>query len=805
MKKLVLLSTALLLLAGFVQADPRFTTTGNPPANVFTDPSAVSFTLADGGTTQAYQWQATDWQGTTVASGDCAATDSGKITLPALPLGFYRLIATVSGTQVAKTSFALVIDPGTRSTSPDCPYNLDSAQTSVLSVTRKFNPYQPGNDYEVLSNLVKLAGVPMSRERLSWPATNPSPGVFQFKGYDDTINNLATRGVKLCDMFTFAPKWSNGDLQSLPRDLQSLYNFAKAVSSHYQSQVPAWEFWNEPDDMYCLDSAWDFASAQKAAFAGFRSGNPAAKVLIGANATSPTPRFVEVVLQNDAANFFDAYNFHTYVSAGALNQVISEKQALLKKYGISTKPLWLTEIGLQNEGPGGLAADVPGQNLREHDPNQEMEQARFMVYAMITGQARGLSRLFFFVLPPYNEQDGGKVWGLLTWDWTVKPAYVALANLTSQLGAASYLGPINLGSGVAGWLFERKNDQVIVSWSDTEQDIDLPAVPTSAVDIMGKSTAVKSTTVHISQNPQYFTGFHRLKPTPMLGNPSISKPDSPTIDHNLVLSIRFGTDVKILNRISADFSSQPTHNADLLVSNFSSTTRTYTPANSSQSITVGSLPDSVSVPGGKTVVVPITAGLSSPDATTCYLRLAGSDEAGDVSPLFVPVNSPGDPFSDAKAVALPANEPAAWVSSASGAMVAKADSDESAVQFLVHYPAGASRWIYPKFDLAGRKISLAKTIGLSFEVRLLTPPDPSKVNKAYLMVNTMKNGKAGNFQFSFKPNAPWKKVSFVWDRDAPNGFDPSIANAIKIGMNPLVDDFAYEVRNVTIYYDATGN
>jgi hypothetical protein len=740
-----------------------------------------------------------------VASGDCAAADAGEITLPELPPGFYRLSASVNGAEIAKTSFAVVINPDSRHTRFDCPYNLDSAQTSVLYLTRKFNPLQPKNDYDVLSDLVKLSGVPMSRERLSWPTTNPSPGVYQFGGYDDTINKLADRGVQVLDMFTFAPTWSNGDLKSLPRDLQSLYSFAKAVSAHFQKQVPAWEFWNEPDDNYCLDSAWDFASAQKAAFAGFRAGDPGAKVLIGANATSPTPKFVEVALQNGAGDFFDAYNFHTYVSAGALNQVISEKQALLKKYGLSTKPLWLTEIGLQNEGIGGDPANVPGQNLREHDAAQEMEQARFMVYSMITGQARGLARLFFFVLPPYNEQDGGKVWGLLRWDWTVKPAYVALANLTAQLGDASFLGPISLAPGVAGWLFERKNDQVIVAWADTAQDIELPAAATSKVDLMGKTTALKSTTVSVDQNPQYFEGLHQLKPTPTVGHPSISKPDAPNLDHDLVLAIRFGSDVKILNRIAADLSGGTPHSADLLVNNFSATERTFTPSDSSQNVTVTGLPASVTVPPGKTVTVPIKVSLASQDASMCYLRLAGKDEAGDVSQIYVPVKPPGDPFALAKAVVLEANGPGAWVSSASGTMVAKKDAEEQAVQFAVHYPQGAARWIYPKFDLTNRKISFAKSIGISFEVRLLDPADPSKVNKAYLMANTLKNGKANNFQFAFKANAPWKKISFVWDQDAPNGFDPATVNAIKIGMNPLVDDFTYEVRNVTIYYDAPAN
>jgi len=797
-----ILATILLLAltATLGTAAPRFTPQGNVPANVFTEPATCAFTLSDGSSTSAYHWQVEDWTGTAMASGDCSDADAGKVTLPSLPLGFYRIHASVNGTEIAKANFAIVVDPAKRQVNPDCPYCLDSAQTSVLYQTRKFNPWQPGNDYDVLSELVRLSGAPMSRERLHWPTTNPSPGKFDFSGYDDTVNKLASRGIHVCDMFTAAPTWSLGDLKSVPRDLQSLYSFTKAVSNHFASQVGAWEFWNEPDDMYCMDSAWDFASAQKAAFAGFRAGSPNVKVLIGANANSPTPKFVEVALQNDTGNFFDAYNFHTYVSAGALNQVISEKQAILKKYGLATKPIWLTEIGLQNEGIGGEPANVPGQSLREHDAMQEMVQARFMVYAMVTGQVRGLARLFFFVLPPYNEQDGGKVWGLLRWDWTVKPAYVALANLTAQLGNASYLGPIDLGSGVAAWLYQRKDDQVIVAWSDAAHDVELSTSASSMVDIMGKSTPLTSTASQVDQNPRYFTGLHGLKPTPAVGIPSISKPDSPTLDHNIVLSIRFGSDVKILNRIAADLTGE-SHSADLLVSNFSDTARTFTPENSSQNITVTDLPASVSVPAGKTVTVPLKVALTSQDATLCYLRLSGQDEAGTISPLFVPVQPPGNPFGAARAVVLEANTPGAWISSASGVMTAAKDTAEDAVQFMVHYPSGASRWIYPKFDLWGRKISLAGSLGVSFEVRILSPQDASKVNKAYLMANTISNGKAGNFQFAFKSDIVWKKINFVWAQDAANGFDPATVNAIKIGMNPLVDDFAYEVRNVTVYYD----
>ena len=78
---------------------------------------------------------------------------------------------------------------------------------------------------------------------------------------------------------------------------------------------------------------------------------------------------------------------------------------------------------------------------------------------------------FLFSLHPVNERDRTKAWGLLRWDYSAKPAYVALANLTWQLEGARYVGALNPAEGVRGFLYQMPDgSQTLVFWSESELD-----------------------------------------------------------------------------------------------------------------------------------------------------------------------------------------------------------------------------------------------------------------------------------------------------------------------------------------------
>ena len=109
-------------------------------------------------------------------------------------------------------------------------------------------------------------------------------------------------------------------------------------------------------------------------------------------------------MQNGVGDYMDAFNFHVYSRLEEYPSIVAEKREFLTRYGQEHKPMWLTENGLRVEGEGKEDPIVPGSNLWEHDPQQELMQAELMVKANVLMHALGVDKNFFFVFPPYNEQ-----------------------------------------------------------------------------------------------------------------------------------------------------------------------------------------------------------------------------------------------------------------------------------------------------------------------------------------------------------------------------------------------------------------
>ena len=161
---------------------------------------------------------------------------------------------------------------------------------------------------------------------------NPSPDEFTWQPYEANAALLASHHVSVLDVVHDAPLWSKDTLSSLPRDLLALYKFTENAASHLGTSVSEWEFWNEPDTAaYCADSAWDFASAQKAAYLGWKHGHPGTRILLGSSAIHPGSRFFDVAMENLGGNYFDIYNLHAYGSLEEYPVMFQEARGLLDK------------------------------------------------------------------------------------------------------------------------------------------------------------------------------------------------------------------------------------------------------------------------------------------------------------------------------------------------------------------------------------------------------------------------------------------------------------------------------------------
>jgi hypothetical protein len=167
---------------------------------------------------------------------------------------------------------------------------------------------------------------------------------------------------------------------------------------------------------------------QKAAYLGFKAGDPDVTVCWNVYTTSPTTQHTQGLMANEAWSYFDTYNIHTYDWAHDYERLWAPA-----RQAACGKPIWVTEAdrGLKFVGP------EPWCELSQED---EIRKARYIAQSYASSLYAGSVRHFHFILGNYYETNNGVQFGLLRKDMTPRPAYVALAAVGRLLAGAKCLG-----------------------------------------------------------------------------------------------------------------------------------------------------------------------------------------------------------------------------------------------------------------------------------------------------------------------------------------------------------------------------
>ena len=648
----------------------------------------------------------------------------------------------------------------------------------------------------------------MIRDRLKWREVNPEPGIYKWGRYETNAALLSERGIAVLGMFHDAPSWAKEGLKSLPHDLMATYEFCKAAAQKFSGQILAWEFWNEPDLMsFNQDPSWDLAAAHKAAYLGFKAGDPNVDVLIASNCQHSAMKMYELLLQNGVGDYMDVFNFHFYGPLEEYQQTVESKRQFLARY-LASKPMWVTENGLAAEGTGKEEPIVPGSDLREHDSRQELAQAELMIKSQITMQSLGVERDFSFVFPPYNEQGGGKVWGMFRWDYTVKPAYVAFANLIRQLGDCRYLGKLDF-DGISAFLYGQPDGgQVLVYWTEKETAVGLTlkeqGKKLELADFLGCSQTIASESgvyqLTAGRFPSYLKGLAGLEPTELPIPKGEPEPPQAT-DPDTVLRVDLGKGFTAPTQVMAKLEGT-VGNIDLDIFNFSEEPKTITLENMSDAYLLLGMPEDVKVPAmGKTrIALKLVLSPGSPGRFDLKLRAHSGGLLG--APVLIPISTGSVEGLNLEEKLLSAAAADRWLKNASGSMNISYDQAEEAVRFDVAFSPGASHWVYPVFTLRPEE-NLKGAVGLSFEVKAAFAPANAgnPYNVAYVMAvleDELETGK--RVDFSYQPTAEWQKVDILFSTEAPADFDPKDVKLLRIGLNPRQNNLTYWLRNLKGYY-----
>jgi hypothetical protein len=278
---------------------------------------------------------------------------------------------------------------------------------------------------EDLLDLVEEAGISWIRDEVYWSQVEKRKDVFDFPPDYDNYLAARDRGIHVLLILDFGnPLYSaaekTGPASEAEREAFARY-CAQVVRRYGPYGVRHFEIWNEPN----ASTFWkpqpnpeNYARLLETAYRSCKDVDPDA-VVLGCSTSGTDIEFIRRVLAAGGGRFMDAVSFHPYCQPSAPEERLLCDISRLKAL-VPDKPLWITEFGYPSySGASGVNEEV---------------QANYLVRALLLASSSpAVEHVFWYDLQNDGEDsaEGEFNFGLVRMDGTPKPAYRALATMTS--------------------------------------------------------------------------------------------------------------------------------------------------------------------------------------------------------------------------------------------------------------------------------------------------------------------------------------------------------------------------------------
>ncbi len=220
--------------------------------------------------------------------------------------------------------------------------NIGTPYGIATGVTRSWGEHKV---IEPISDRVREANATFTRSDFDWNLGETSPGQWDFSTWDQTVKVLKGKGITLLPILGYDVPWAKPAWEHV----DAWRNYVRTVVSRYQGELPYWEVWNEQNGLGKDDAGTVklYNPLLKSAYEEIKKIDPKLQVLYGGTSHVPL-KFIEASLADGAGNYFDVMNIHPYHVNGVPEDMLPEiagLKTLMARYGVSDKPIWITEIG----------------------------------------------------------------------------------------------------------------------------------------------------------------------------------------------------------------------------------------------------------------------------------------------------------------------------------------------------------------------------------------------------------------------------------------------------------------------------
>jgi aryl-phospho-beta-D-glucosidase BglC (GH1 family) len=370
-------------------------------------------------------------------------------------------------------------------------------------------------DRQTLFDQAQKAGATVIRITVEWAAvaptapanaSNPFDPTYRLDDVDEAVRNAQSRGIEVLMSIWGTPGWANGNAgeNHMPRNLNTLKGFAKALSARYSGRYPGyphvrfWSVWNESNLDQFLAPQFDsrgrsvgpanYAKLYQAAYSGIKAGNKDAKVAIGETSPrgrdKPSPgaaqdshspgKFAELVAKANKRLKFDAWAHHPYSTETRLSPAQKVKwpnvtlpsmprfeQSLDQWFVRKNIPIWITEYGYQTKPPRSSGVSLP-------------VQSSYLSKAFQVAKNDPRVQLFVWFIFRDSKASGGSPWqaagGLLDANGGAKPS----------LGRFTVVAPA----------VDARDAQITVKPGTSNPHVSFPALELAARNPMGSTVGL---------------------------------------------------------------------------------------------------------------------------------------------------------------------------------------------------------------------------------------------------------------------------------------------------------------------------
>ncbi len=323
-------------------------------------------------------------------------------------------------------------------------------------------------DYPEFNPLLKDAGVRSIRLFPEWQSIQPKQGDWNWDGADKMVADARKNNMEIIGVWCYFAPWASADggtRRGPVKDMQFWRDYTRNTALRYKNDIQYWEIWNEFNGSFYQgnDKVKEYADLTVNAYKEVKKVNPNIKV--GISVANFDVGFLNSTIKAGAANHFDFVCVHPYenlgmVMAGEEASYLSLAGSLRTMLAANNQradiPLWITETGVQSSVQPNAVADE--------------KQAEGLVKVFILSIAQGFERICWFEArgPAYGH---GTDHGIIRPDWTLRPAYTALKDMTALLGDdPKYLGWYKAGNNGFGFLFQGAKAPVLVAWASKTGD-----------------------------------------------------------------------------------------------------------------------------------------------------------------------------------------------------------------------------------------------------------------------------------------------------------------------------------------------